>query len=254
MRIATLLPEGEWQLEVSEADPSTNATAAARAREGADGGLVLATEHQTAGRGRLDRIWVTPPGTALTFSVLLRPAAPAQRWPWLPLMTGYAVRTALRSTGLLADLKWPNDVLVGGRKIAGILLERVETPGGPAAVIGIGLNTGLAEHQLPVTTATSVLVETGSAVDRSALMAELLRALGEQYRAWEAGSRALVEAYQEACDTVGRQVRVELPRGGVLTGLATGVDVDGRLLVDGPEGEVAVGAGDVVHVRPDGDR
>ena len=140
-------------VEVLPHTPSTNAVLAERAREGAPEGLVVATEHQTAGRGRLDRTWETPAGSALTFSTLLRPEVPPATWPWLPLLTGYAVAKALAGAGFGAVLKWPNDVLIGDRKVAGILVERVETPGGPAAVVGIGLNVLLAAEELPVPTA-----------------------------------------------------------------------------------------------------
>lgn len=248
-RLATLLAATRWTVEVSEANPSTNATAAERARADGPEGLVVVTEHQTAGRGRLDRTWVTPPRSALTMSVLLRPQGPMERWPWLPLLTGYAVRAGLRATGVEADLKWPNDVLVGDRKIAGILLERVETPSGPAAIAGIGLNTGLTAKELPVATATSVLMETGRDPDRTALLAAVLEAIGEQYDRWTDDCDALAADYQRACITVGKEIRVELPQGGVLTGIADGIDASGRLLVQGTDGLVALGAGDVVHVR-----
>lgn len=248
-RLGTLLAGTRWTVEVSQADPSTNATAAERARADESEGLVLVTEHQTAGRGRLDRTWITPPRSALTMSVLLRPQGSMERWPWLSLLTGYAVRAGLRATGVRADLKWPNDVLVGDRKIAGILLERVETPSGPAAIAGMGLNTGLTAEELPVATATSVLVETGSNPDRTALLVAVLEAMGEQYDRWTNDRDALRADYERACTTVGRQVRVDLPQGGVLTGTADGIDAGGRLLVQGVDGIVPLGAGDVVHVR-----
>ena len=133
----------------------------------------MLAEHQTAGRGRLDRSWVTPPRSALTFSVLLRPTVPAAAWPWLPLLTGHAVSTALRTAGFDASVKWPNDVLlpVDGedRKVAGILVERVETPTGPAAVVGIGINVGMTADELPVPEATSLaLAGERSRPDRAA--------------------------------------------------------------------------------------
>src|SRR6478735_5060193 len=111
-------------VEVVAAAPSTNALVAERARAGAGEGLVVVAEHQTAGRGRLDRTWETPAGAALTLSVLLRPSATAVDWPWLPLMTGYAAGRTLRQLGAPVALKWPNDVLLADRKVAGILAER----------------------------------------------------------------------------------------------------------------------------------
>jgi BirA family biotin operon repressor/biotin-[acetyl-CoA-carboxylase] ligase len=252
-RLADLLEGTPLRVEVSEADPSTNATAARRAREGAAEGLVVATEHQTAGRGRLDRGWVTPPRSALTFSVLLRPRVDAHRWPWLPLVTGYAVREALAGVGVGAELKWPNDVLVADRKLAGILLERVESDAGPAAVVGIGLNTGLTAEELPVPTATSVLLETGEPPDRTGLLAALLRALHQEYVGWQRDDgTGFGDRYRQACGTLDREVRVVLPAADPVTGRATGIDDDGRLLVDTGSGVAAVAAGDVVHVRPAG--
>lgn len=248
-RLARLLAGSGLRAQVSAADPSTNATAAALAVAGEPEGLVVVTEHQTAGRGRLDRTWQTPDRAALTFSLLLRPAAPAQRWPWLPLLAGYAVARGLRAAGVPADLKWPNDVLVDELKVAGILLERVDTGHGPAAVVGIGLNVSQLAEELPVDTATSILRATGTEPDRTALLADLLARLWEGYGAWSVGDEDLAAAYASACVTVGRRVRVELPRGEPLLGEATGVDEHGRLLVRGPGGPVAVSAADVVHVR-----
>ncbi|MFC4784177.1 biotin--[acetyl-CoA-carboxylase] ligase [Nocardioides sp. MAHUQ-72] len=237
-------------VEVVDAAPSTNAVVAARARAGAGEGLVVVAEHQTSGRGRLDRTWETPARAALTFSVLLCPEVEPTEWPWLPLMTGYAVARALREVGVAAEVKWPNDVLVGERKVAGILVERVETAAGPAAVVGVGINVSTTREELPIEAATSLALEAGATPDRTEVLLLVLGALREEYDAWRAGGSATLHAaYLRACATVGREVRVGLPGGGSLTGRATRVDAGGRLVVDGPEGEVAVGAGDVVHVR-----
>jgi BirA family biotin operon repressor/biotin-[acetyl-CoA-carboxylase] ligase len=249
-----LADAGRFTVEVVAAAPSTNALVAARAREGAPEGLVVVTEHQTAGRGRLDRTWQTPPRAALTFSVLLRPRVSAGRWPWLPLLTGHALARvlgrALAGTGATAGVKWPNDVLVDDAKVSGILVERVETPHGPAAVVGIGLNVTTTADELPVATATSLALAGLSEPDRTGLLLDVLAVLGEEYDAWQAGGgEALRAAYTAASVTVGRTVRVELPSGETLTGPATGIDPGGRLLVRGPRGQQAVGAGDVVHVR-----
>ncbi|WP_228387555.1 MULTISPECIES: biotin--[acetyl-CoA-carboxylase] ligase [unclassified Nocardioides] len=243
-------------VEVLDETTSTNAVVAERARAGAGEGLVVVAEHQSAGRGRLDRSWEMPARSGLIVSVLLRPTVPPRDWPWLPLLTGYAVGRTLREAGFAAGVKWPNDALIDDRKVAGILVEVVDTPTGLAAVVGIGLNVDLAAEELPVPTATSLALEAGEhgTPDRADLLADLLATLLETYRAWqrdgEEGARRLRAAYREACVTLGRDVRVELPSGAALLGRATDIDDTGRLLVEGPDGPVAVGAGDVVHVRP----
>ncbi|HEY0890707.1 MAG TPA: biotin--[acetyl-CoA-carboxylase] ligase [Nocardioides sp.] len=250
------------RVEIEQETASTNAIVVERARAGEAEGLVLATEHQTAGRGRLDRTWETPARSALTFSVLLRPPAevPTERWPWLPLMTGLAVAETLREEGFLAGVKWPNDVLVhtadGERKVCGILVERIEAPTGstsevgPAAVIGIGLNTSQRAGEIPVETGTSLELLSAAPVDRSTLLARLLRRLLDRYGDWQVDPDGLAAAYSAASVTLGREIRAELPGGDALLGTAVAIDPIGRLVVRTPEGESAVGAGDVVHVRP----
>jgi BirA family biotin operon repressor/biotin-[acetyl-CoA-carboxylase] ligase len=166
-----------------------------------------------------------------------------------------AVTDAVRAAGgPPCSLKWPNDVLVGDRKVAGLLAERVDGPAGAAVVLGIGLNVSQREEELPVATATSLALE-GAQVDRTVLLRELLGALGSRSRAWvsaggdPAGS-GLAEAYRERCVTIGQRVRVHLPAGTSTEGWATGVDAGGSLLVEVGGRSVAVSAGDVVHVRP----
>ncbi|CAN5142279.1 biotin--[acetyl-CoA-carboxylase] ligase [soil metagenome] len=246
-----LLPD--LSIEVVDELPSTNALLAERARAGAPDGLVIVADHQSAGRGRLDRSWESPPGTAVTFSLLLRPTAPVRSWPWLPLLTGYAVDKAMKATGLNAGVKWPNDVLIGEKKVAGILVERIDTPSGPAAVVGVGINVAMSADELPVPQATSLELELGRPVDRTDVLVEVLSAIREAFDAWEAGGEPnnarLADSYAAACVTIGREVRVDLPDGSVLTGTATGMDADGRLIVEAGGKTVAVSAGDVVHVR-----
>jgi BirA family transcriptional regulator, biotin operon repressor / biotin---[acetyl-CoA-carboxylase] ligase len=237
---------------------STNADLLAAARAGAPTGTVLVAEAQTAGRGRLDRSWQSQPGAALTFSVLLRPARvpPASRG-WLPLLTGVAVASALRSsTGAEVSLKWPNDVLGAPErsgKLAGILAEQA----GDAIVVGIGLNVGATESELPSSQATSLWLERAADIGRESILAAILRELEQWYLRWadglepgDAEASGLRAAYLSACSTVGRDVRVELPGGGIVAGRACDVDTVGRLLVKAADGMHAVSAGDIVHVRP----
>ena len=157
--------------------------------------------------------------------------------------------------GYPAGVKWPNDVLIGERKVAGILVERVDSPVGPAAVVGVGINTGMTEDELPVPTATSLSLEPGPdpAPDRTEVLIAVLAAVREGYDAWQlggdAGAERLAASYSEGCLTVGRRVRVDLPDGSALEGEAEAVDGSGRLVVVTDGGRHEVGAGDVVHVR-----
>ncbi len=252
---AATLEVAPWRLEVLASSPSTNAYVAGRARSGEPPGLVVVAEHQTSGRGRLDRAWVTPDRAALTLSLLVSPApVPERQWPWLPLVTGLAVAEGVRRSATVdATLKWPNDVLVGDRKLAGILVERVEGPSGPVAVVGVGVNVTTTREELPVDTATSLALEGAASTDRGRLLVSVLAAFAETYDAWRAADGdGLLPAYLRRCSTVGRTVRVDLPTGTALLGEAVGVDGAGRLLVDDGDRVHALGAGDVVHVRPGG--
>lgn len=248
---AALTPPAGWWREVRVVGQtrSTNQDVAARARAGADEGLVVVAESQTAGRGRRDRTWVAPPRAGLTFSVLLRPGAavPAERWGWLPLLSGVALAETLTELAAVpAGLKWPNDVLVGDAKCAGILVEVV----GDAVVVGAGVNVTTRRGELPVAEATSLALAGAVCTDRETLLAGALRALARRFVQWRdaAGDpRAcgLAGAYERLCATLGRRVLVTLPDGARRVGIATGVDADGRLVVDG----APIAAGDVVHVR-----
>lgn len=252
---AALAPTPDLTLELLPEAASTNQLAAERARAGAPDGLLVVADHQVAGRGRLDRSWQTPPGSAVTFSLLLRPDVPAPAWPWLPLLTGHTVAKALTALGYDAAVKWPNDVLLDGRKVAGILVERVDTDAGPAAVVGIGINVGLAAEELPVETATSLAVaRPGTVPDREEVLVAVVEAVREGYDTWQVGgaeaSARLRSSYVAHCATLGQEVRVDLPGGTAVTGRAVDVDPDGRLVVETATGPEKVGAGDVVHVRP----
>ncbi|MGA4543306.1 biotin--[acetyl-CoA-carboxylase] ligase [Uniformispora flossi] len=252
LRRALVRGGGLWRdVVVLPETGSSNADVAARSGEAE--GLVVVAESQTAGRGRLDRTWTAPPRSGLFLSLLLKPVdVPVQRWGWLPLLTGVAAARAMsRAGGIDVRLKWPNDLLVGERKLAGILAERA----GEGVVVGIGLNVTLAEGELPVPTATSLALAGSTTTDRDPLLRALLREFEDWYVRWRAAggdarASGLLAAYTDTCATIGRRVRVQLPAGRTLVGTATGIDDDGRLVVAGPAGPEPVGAGDVVHVRP----
>jgi len=250
---------GAWaRVDVVGRVGSTNAALLASAASGAPDRSVLVAEHQDAGRGRLGRDWVSPPGTGVTVSVLLRPDVPPDRYGWLPLLAGLAVRDAVRElVPARVCLKWPNDLLLGDeqRKAGGILAEATSGPDGTAVVLGIGLNVSGGPGALPAN-ATSLRAEGAQAVDRTKVLVAVLTRLAERESAWRAAggdpdAHRLRADYREACSSLGAEVRVELPGGMTATGMAEDVDGDGRLLLLGADGHRrAVAAGDVVHLRP----
>jgi BirA family biotin operon repressor/biotin-[acetyl-CoA-carboxylase] ligase len=245
-----------WRsLEVVGEIGSTNAALIAAAGDDAPEGTVLVAEHQVTGRGRLDRVWTSPPRAGMTVSVLLRPDVPAARRGWLPLLTGVALAEAVREvTGVLASVKWPNDLLAAdGRKLAGILAESVSSGRPAAVVVGVGLNVSTTAEELP-DTGTSLSVVTGGVVDRAPVLLGFLRAFERRYRRWvetlgDPVASGLARDYLLHSSTVGTEVAVTLPDGSVLGGTAEAVDWDGRLVVAGPAGRVALASGDVRHVR-----
>ena len=225
---------------------------------------VVATGSQTAGRGRLGREWVARPGRSLAASVLLRPTLPAgeplglEHYGWFPLLAGAAmVRAVAPLVAGGVRLKWPNDVQIDGLKVCGLLAELVSS--GDAVVVGSGVNLALARDELPTAVSTSLTLS-GAELEGDALadavlsgyLVALRELYGEflQYGADVEASGAL-ELVTELCSTLGQEVRVELPGGGVLLGTATALDRHGRLLVrSSADGAVtAVAAGDVTHLR-----
>ncbi|MFL6138172.1 MAG: biotin--[acetyl-CoA-carboxylase] ligase [Frankiaceae bacterium] len=229
---------------------STNADVVAAARAGEAEGLVVVAEHQAAGRGRLDRTWTSPPRAGLTFSMLLRPDVPMAARPLLPLLVATAAAAAASERADVdVHLKWPNDLVVDHRKVAGLLAEAV----GDAVVVGVGMNVSTRRAELPRADSTSLVLERGEPVDRQALLLAVLRTVSEHYAAWvEQGGAApgVLARYRARSATLGRRVRVELPSGEALTGTAADIDDGGRLVVDAPGGRRVVSAGDVVHLRP----
>jgi BirA family biotin operon repressor/biotin-[acetyl-CoA-carboxylase] ligase len=216
---------------------STNTYLVGEARTGAVEGTVVVADHQTAGRGRLGRSWTAPAGTSLLVSILLRPShlAVDQRHLVTAAVALAAVRACEVVAGFSPEIKWPNDLLVGDRKLAGILAETDRD----AVVVGIGINVAAAPPE-----GVSVEEMAGHRVDRGELLATL-----EGLESWYRDPPAVMVAYREACATVGRRIRVELPTGQLL-GRAENVDDLGHLMVRTDAGElVDLAAGDVVHVR-----
>lgn len=231
---------------------------------------VLTAEYQTAARGRLDRRWEAPPLSSVSVSIVLRPVnaegrpLPAQCYSWLSLLAALALReTLLETAGIPAELKWPNDVLVRGRKIAGILAQLGPMVEGsaPPVILGTGLNVSLSSAELPVPTATSVALEQPVTVDRTLLLKSYLSHFAVLYRSFcnadgdpaagMAGGPSLHKRVEAVLVTLGKQVKAQLPGDHEIIGHATRLDDYGSLLVvDRAAHEHVVTAGDVVHLRP----
>lgn len=197
-------------------------------------GKVLVAEYQSAGRGRLDRKFIVPPGKGLTFSLCL---PLVENFAWIPLITGLACSNAInRYLGEdLVEIKWPNDLLIDNLKLGGILSEKV----GDGVVVGIGINILQSQEELPIKEAISLSMI--KEIDRSQLLIEILNELAITYQ--DIGNYKI--EYMKVCSTIGRKVLVTLPNGDQVDGIATEVNVDGALLVNGQ----AISAGDILHLR-----
>jgi BirA family biotin operon repressor/biotin-[acetyl-CoA-carboxylase] ligase len=214
---------------------------------------VLTTDFQTAGKGRMERSWEASPGSSVMASVLLRPSfAESSGIGWLTLMTALAISQAIAKLGQDPKIKWPNDVLIGDKKVSGILAEASADLS--CVVVGFGINVNQTMAQLPVETATSLLVETGSPTDRDQLLADVIQNLKQLYlELTEAGGDATISGLREAIlkvsATVGQQVSVEFPDGKKAFGKAKDIDAAGRLMVETSTETLTVSAGDVLHLR-----
>ena len=234
-----------------ESLPSTNTELARMAFEGAAEGVAILADEQTAGRGRLQRAWSSPKGAGLYFSILLRPTIPQNYWPLITFMAALAVGDALREAAdVQTDIKWPNDLLSGERKICGILAEAIETPLGRAVILGIGIN--LTENAFPpelANVATSVSETAGYVPDREQILAVLLDALSRWYsRLAEPGQ--IIDAWANRSSyAFGKLVQVS-NGDDVWQGTTSGVEPDGALRLRTSNGEIKlVRAGDVYSVR-----
>ncbi|WJS91728.1 biotin--[acetyl-CoA-carboxylase] ligase [Microbacterium testaceum] len=244
------------RVQVVETTDSTNADVIAAVTADPAGWphlSLLVTDDQRAGRGRLDRTWTAPAGTALAVSVVVDATMiPAEQRGWIPLAAGAAMTRAvgvqLTGHGGTAELKWPNDVLVDGGKICGILAEVV--PGAPdTVVVGAGVNTRMSRADLPVTTATS-FAAIGADCDDDRLLADYLDDFGKTLaRLVHDDVERVHHEIEKLCATVGKEVTVAMPDGSALHGTAARLDRDGRLVVESGTIETVVSAGDVVHVR-----
>ncbi|MEP6920768.1 MAG: biotin--[acetyl-CoA-carboxylase] ligase [bacterium] len=230
--------------------PSTNLEVAKLAVEGAPEGLCVVASEQTAGRGRMDRQWISPKGAGIYFSILLRPRLPQTQWPLITLMASLAVHEALlKACSLQTDIKWPNDIISNERKLCGILAETVDTPSGRAVVVGIGINlTNAAFPRELDEIATSVESATGNAPALELILQMLITALEVRYEKLHA-ARGPVEVVEEwgRRSSYARGKRIRITNGNdILAGTTRGLVSDGALRIETDEGEIrVVRAGDV---------
>lgn len=244
-----------WSVTHVAETGSTNADLVRRAARGASHGEVLVADVQHQGRGRMGRVWQAPPGTALLFSALLRlPAIPVARRGWVGAVLGLAIVAAVWDrTGIEAGLKWPNDVLIGGSKVAGILAEMA---GDDVVVVGAGLNVSVAAAALPRADATSLVLSGADPArcDRDVLLAAILDRYGALLARWQAAggdidASGLRAEYLRSCFTVGSHVALHLPDGTTVTGRAIDVAPDGSIVIGSGGSLRHFAAGDVQHLR-----
>jgi len=234
---------------------STNTEAANQARIGAEEGLCVLAKSQTAGRGRHGRTWISTEGSGLYFSIVLRPKLDTRSLPLITLMAGVAVFDTLKAFALKPDIKWVNDLLVGEKKIGGILAETLDTPSGLAVVLGIGVN--LTSRNFPdeiAETATSIEAETGNRIEADEFAEHLTGYLSYFYDVLggENGAAAIVEEWRVRSGYfVGKHVQVAA-NGNVIEGVTDGLEANGALRLKLDDGSVeVVQAGDVTRLRAD---
>jgi BirA family biotin operon repressor/biotin-[acetyl-CoA-carboxylase] ligase len=242
-------PTRTWTVRRFAEIDSTNRLLLDEARAGAPEGLVAVADHQTAGRGRLDRTWEAPPGSSLLVSVLLRPALEPEAVHWVVMAAALALADAVGEVaGFTPELKWPNDLVVADRKLAGLLAEREPGSGDvrPAVIVGAGVNVNWTAFPPELAgLATACNREAGGDVDREALLEHYLDRLGHRLDAID----AVPSDYRARLATIGRRVRVE-QASGAITGVAVDVRDAGELIVRDDDGDAhVITAADVVHLR-----
>ena len=205
-------------------------------------GECVVAEFQSAGRGRLERTFESIPNVALLFSFFIKPARSTQ-WGWIPLVAGISVAQTLNEETETNSFKtkWPNDVITPSGKVCGVLCERY----GAGIIVGVGVNVSTEPDELPVTTASSIFIETGLELDRNTLLAAILNNFAKLFMQWDSEAD-LKPRYRALSQTIGLEVSVLLPDGGSIEGLAIGVDDEGRLILESGD---LISVGDIIHLR-----
>jgi len=231
-----------WRVSVFQSVTSTQTELIGK--DNLQHGDVYVTEFQSVGRGRLDRTFEAAESSALLFSIYLEPKRDKSEWSAIPLLAGLSLVTALKSLDakVVTNLKWPNDLLIGDKKVAGILVEARAN----GVVVGIGLNVEMNKTELPVPTATSLAIENFAELNRNTLLPEILKNFALNIELWESGSKVGFEQYRQVSSTLGQEVEVHLPSGEILYSRAIEVNELGELLLTSG---ARVNVGDVIHLR-----
>ncbi len=231
-----------WRVSVFQSLTSTQSELIGK--ENLQHGEVFVTEFQSSGRGRINRTFEATKSSALLFSLYLEPKRNKMEWSAIPLLAGLSLVNALSNLDkkVETNLKWPNDLLIGERKVAGILAEARHD----GVIVGIGLNVEMFKSELPVPTATSLKLENFAELNRNVILSEILTNLALTIELWESGSNIGFEQYRQVSSTLGKEVEVHLPSGEIISSRATGITDVGELqLANGAR----VNVGDVIHLR-----
>jgi BirA family biotin operon repressor/biotin-[acetyl-CoA-carboxylase] ligase len=233
-----------WRVSVVEVTGSTQDDLAARVlRNEVQSGEVLVTDFQSAGRGRLDRSFEAPKSSALLFSMYIKPQRDKSEWSFLPILAGLVTTLTFSELdpSVSPQLKWPNDILIGDKKVAGIIAQLTSD----GVILGIGINVGMSPDELPVPHATSLSIEGFATLNRNLLLASYLNTFEEMLLRWEDGED-IRHLYRERSATLGRKIQADLPGGGSRTGLAQDISLVGELILE--DGQ-RITVGDIVHLR-----
>jgi BirA family biotin operon repressor/biotin-[acetyl-CoA-carboxylase] ligase len=235
-----------WRVSVVDVTGSTQVDLAEsiRAHSAVDGDVLVAN-YQSDGKGRLDREFIAAPSAALLFSLYKKVTRPRDEWNFIALLTALSITEALTDLdrNITLSIKWPNDILVNDKKVAGLLCQG-ENDG---VIVGVGLNVGMQETELPVPTATSLYLEKFSQLDRNEILKRILRSFNENFEAWhEQGSAPFISQYENLCSSLNRDIQIIWPAGDSQATQATGISIRGELILnDG----VLVNSADVLHLR-----
>ena len=232
-----------WRVSVLDLTTSTQSELADMVRENsAKSGDVVAAEFQSAGRGRMDRTFEAPRGSALLFSLYLKPKRERADWGFISHLAALSMQQVI-ATDVPSQvlLKWPNDILINNGKVAGLLAQTVSD----GVILGIGINVAMTQEELPVDSATSLAIAGSDNLNRNLILSNFLMRFEKNFKMWDEGED-LVESYSEICSTLGRSVRVEVVGRENRTGRAVAINQSGALILeDGFE----VNVGDVIHLR-----